>query len=255
MADVSTWSRRERDKDLQTRIDELATRIAAWEKAKDVNAADLAEQREKLAALRAQLAAGASTVADRAFDARFVELAPEVKGDTATGARIDAYDARVNEHNKLAFADVLPPKAAPGEVTYVGSERCKSCHSTQFAWWTKHPHGRAYTTLVDVHKEFNLSCVACHVTGYMRPGGSSLVHNAGLVHVGCESCHGAGSKHVANPDDEPALGMTRDVPEDTCKHCHTPEHSDLFDYAKYRAKLIVPGHGLPPTAAAPAAKP
>ncbi len=248
--DTSAWSREQNDADLKARIDELSARIRGWEHDDSADKADVAVQKTKLAdlekMLRGPVQAGA---ARRRFAARFIELAPEIQGDPQIAALIDAYDARVNDHNRVAFANVLAPAAAKGAAHYLGSQRCKSCHESAYAWWTKHPHGHAYKTLVDVHKEFNLSCVACHVTGYMRPGGSSLVHNEGLVNVGCESCHGPGSLHVASPDEEPAIGMTRDTPEEVCSHCHTPEHSDLFKFAKYRAKLIVPGHGLPLTAA------
>jgi hypothetical protein len=37
----------------------------------------------------------------------------------------------------------------------------------------------------------------------------------------------------------------RDTAEAVCKACHNEEHSDAFEYATYKAKLIVPGHGLP----------
>jgi hypothetical protein len=47
--------------------------------------------------------------------------------------------------------------------------------------------------------------------------------------------------HVADPGKQ----LTHAPSEATCKHCHTPEHSDLFDYASYVKRLRVPGHGLP----------
>jgi hypothetical protein len=160
---------------------------------------------------------------------------------------VDAYDARVNEHNRVAFAGVSPPAVPPGAARYLGSAACKSCHAPAYAWWTRHPHGKAYTTLETLHKQFNLSCVGCHVTGYGKPGGAAVVKNEGLTHVGCESCHGPGSKHVAQPGAAPTALITKSPSEATCKQCHSPEHSDLFEYAGYVARLRVPGHGLPPT--------
>jgi hypothetical protein len=256
-ADGSEWTRREASKDARARVDELAARVSTWKSDPNVDKTNLAEQELRLAQLRAELAKleAKADVQGAHFAARAVEMGPEIAGDPEVRAMISAYDARVNEHNKVAFADVKPKPAPQGTASYVGSERCKSCHASQFAWWTGHPHGHAYTTLQTRHKEFNLSCVACHVTGYAQPGGSTIVHNAGLTHVGCESCHGAGSKHVDNPDEEPAIGMTRDPSADTCKHCHSPEHSDKFEFAAYRAKLIVPGHGLPKTDTAVKAAP
>jgi hypothetical protein len=29
------------------------------------------------------------------------------------------------------------------------------------------------------------------------------------------------------------------------RECHTPEHSDRFDYATYRPRVLGPGHGFP----------
>ena len=60
----------------------------------------------------------------------------------------------------------------------MGSEACQSCHAEAYAWWKSTKHGRAYATLENVHKEFNLSCVGCHVTGYNQPGGSTVTHVA-----------------------------------------------------------------------------
>ena len=118
------------------------------------------------------------------------------------------------------------------------------------AWWKGHAHGRAYATLEKRNKQFNLSCVGCHVTGYNQPGGASVVQNQGLTDVGCESCHGPGSMHVEDTDADADKNVHREVAESVCLQCHTPEHSDHFSYPEYRAKLIVPGHGKPLSAGA-----
>jgi hypothetical protein len=70
-----------------------------------------------------------------------------------------------------------------------------------------------------------------------------VTHNLdlALVGVGCESCHGPGAKHVANPQAK----LVRFTPESTCVACHNEEHSDLFDYEEYLKQIVVPGHGLP----------
>jgi hypothetical protein len=244
-ADVSEWTRRERRGALETRIADLATRVSTWERDPNVDKANLNQQRDKLAQLRTELAAQAAPAqpSGNAFSARFEQLGPEVQRDAAIRSLMDAYDVRVNDYNRKAFADVFAPPAPPGAARYVGSAACQSCHEQAFAWWTKHPHGHAYATLEAVHKQFNLSCAACHLTGYLEPGGSALVHNEGLTQVGCESCHGPGSQHVAQPAKLSAR-LVRAPGEATCKRCHTPEHSDLFEFTTYVARLRVPGHGL-----------
>jgi hypothetical protein len=159
---------------------------------------------------------------------------------------IDGYDARVNEHNERVFADWAPEPAAEGQPHYVGSQTCASCHGAAVRWWRTTQHGNAYATLANQNKNFNLSCVGCHVTGYLRPGGSTVTHVENLQNVGCESCHGPGSMHVESPTGA-AVNVRRDPEESTCRGCHTPEHSDRFDFSVYRPLLIAPGHGQPPT--------
>jgi hypothetical protein len=246
-ADVSDWTRGERRAALNTQIDDLAQRVAAWQRDGTVDQAGLREQRDKLEQLRAQLAHGESNAMPKgnAFDAKYAPLGPESALDRPITALVDAYAARVNEHNRAVFADVLPPPAAPGQAAYVGSAACQTCHAPAFAWWTQHPHGKAYATLEAVHKQFNLSCVGCHVTGYGKPGGAAVVRNEGRTNVGCESCHGPGSKHVAQPRASTSELITRSPAESTCKQCHTKDHSDLFEFASYAARLRVAGHGLP----------
>ena len=113
--------------------------------------------------------------------------------------------------------------------------------------WFEIPHRRAYRTIEDVSKNFNLSCVGCHVTGYRQPGGSEVVQNEGLRDVQCESCHGPGSAHVnARPGAARRATITLRVPAEFCAtQCHTPEHSDHFDYARYLPRVLGPGHGRP----------
>ena len=87
------------------------------------------------------------------------------------------------------------------------------------------------------------------------PGGSEVVQNTGLRDVQCEVCHGPGSAHIdAASDAARRATIRRDAPADVCAGCHTPEHSDHFDYGTYRPRILGPGHGQPmpgPDAAAP----
>lgn len=247
--DISAWTRREQASSVTERISELDAKIRGWENDATVDRALVDQQRAKLVELRAEAKRLASPPApsSAAFDARFVELAPEVKPDREIAGLMDSFDAKMNEHNRTAFASVRAPEAPAGTAHFEGSDACKSCHAPAYAWWKETQHGRAYTTLEKRHKQFNLSCVGCHVTGYAKPGGAAVVQNEGLIHVGCESCHGAGSLHVADPDAEPARGMTKSPAVAVCKECHTPEHSDKFEFDTYVKRLRAPGHGLPLT--------
>lgn len=247
--DVSAWTRQVGQARLDTQMRELRARIAGWER-DGVGGTDLDTQRARMARMQHDHDAlgPRPSMEHNAFAARVVELSPDVRGDPEVAALMDAYDARVNEHNRVAFAGLAPKPAIADVPTYVGVARCAACHAPAVRWWRGHPHAHAYATLRDIHKEFNLSCVGCHVTGYGEPGGSNVTHNDGLTDVQCEQCHGPGSAHAASPL---VPTLRRDVPEETCRHCHEPEHSDLFEYAAYRRTLIAPGHGLPAQPEAP----
>lgn len=251
-ADISAWTRERELQGLERRIAELRARIGQWERDSEADPKLVAEQRANLQALEAQRSSsgpsgnGSGNTSGNAFSARFLELDPNVPAEPAMRALLDGYYGRINEHNRTALAAIAPLPVKPGEPSYAGSERCGDCHETEHAWWKQHAHGKAYATLVERNKQFNLSCVACHVTGYGQPGGAAVVQNAGLVDVGCESCHGPGSLHAKDQDVDAPKNVVRDTPEAVCTSCHNAEHSDAFDYATYKAKLIVPGHGLAP---------
>jgi hypothetical protein len=252
-ADASAWTHDTRRVEAERRSAELAERIEAWRHDPGVDRGLLAEQEARLLEMRTALAHAAAqgpTPAKR-FDARLLELGPETPRDPGLRALLDAHDARVNDHNRSALAHVRAAPVPDGTPGYVGSNRCGDCHRSAFTWWSSQAHGHAYTTLQRVHKEYNLSCVGCHVTGYGRPGGATVVHNEGLTHVGCESCHGPGSLHVEDIDVASAKNVRREVPASVCTACHDLEHSDRFDFSSYRARLIAPGHGLPAAGAAP----
>src|SRR5579872_2439511 len=67
-------------------------------------------------------------------------------------------------------AAVEPATAAPAATGFVGSDLCVSCHTVEAEHLAKTPHGKG---------KF-----------------------ASLSATGCETCHGPGSAHVANPEDK-----------------------------------------------------
>ncbi len=245
--DASQWTREAKRDGLGREIETLTARIATWEK-EGQDAKLIAEQKARMQAMgeqRAALEKPVSLEAGGVFDARYVKLTPKVGGAATIRTVLEAHDARVNEHNRTALAHVAPPPVPEGKAGYVGSERCGDCHAAALSWWEGHRHGNAYATLEMRNKQFNLSCVGCHVTGYHKPGGATVVQNEGLTDVGCESCHGPGSLHVKDRKAPAEVNVVRTVPESTCLECHVPEHSDRFEYNAYKAMLMAPGHGLP----------
>ncbi len=164
--------------------------------------------------------------------------------DADAATALHNYDNWVAEQNQRRFAGVRPPPPAKGQPGYVGDDQCEACHDEAAEFWAKTRHAGAYETLVVANKQFDVSCVGCHVTGFREPGGSEVVENAGLQDIQCEQCHGPGSLHVDEPERRgKPHAIRRDAHVDVCLQCHTPEHSDTFDYTAYMRDILGPGHG------------
>lgn len=244
LRDVSTWTRTiERDR-LVEQATELRARLSEWESSGTASEADLADVRGRLRSLEGELSriVAAPSTTGPVVSLRHVELPPDAPRDPAVRTRMDDFFRRVNDHNREAFASHLPTPAAEGQPHFTGSTTCGGCHTEELTWWRTTLHGHAYQTLVDRDKEYNLDCVGCHVTGYEMPGGSTVSHVGELQDVGCENCHGPGSMHLSDPAGA-AVNVRLSASEDVCLRCHTPEHSDRFDYATYLRMMITAEHG------------
>ena len=56
----------------------------------------------------------------------------------------------------------------------------------------------AFETLVKTGSDADPHCIACHTVGFGKPSGYRRpMGSASLVDVGCESCHGPASEHIA----------------------------------------------------------
>jgi len=77
-----------------------------------------------------------------------------------------------------------------------------------------------------VGSQYDPECIRCHVVGLeYETGFVSEKGHKDLRNVGCEVCHGPGSKHMmailmAEEDTETS------EPKSACIDCHTPEHSN-----------------------------
>jgi hypothetical protein len=244
-ADASNLDQTQKREDLTRRINEMRVRVAVWEQDGKVSPADIAARRSDMAkweAERAALEKQPAPATGSFFRYAVREVRATLGKDETLSGILEAYYKRVNDENRRAFADRKPKPVAAGEASYVGVDACTSCHAPARAFWEKTPHAHAYATLADQHKEFNLDCVSCHVTGYERPGGSTVTHVKGLESVQCEVCHGPGSNHAKSGDPKKILAK----PETSlCTSCHHPPHVHEFDPAKKWAEIIGPGHGRP----------
>lgn len=159
---------------------------------------------------------------------RLIELGPEHAGDEQGLAAYRAYVGRVAEENLLAM---LPRKS--GGASFTGSEACRSCHEKEYASWKESLHAKAYDTLQKTGNDRDPECVGCHVVGLEHETGfRSLSSPPSMAAVGCESCHGAGSKHIESP--YAAYGVAG---EQSCMKCHEPAHSPNFVFKDYWEKI------------------
>jgi hypothetical protein len=131
----------------------------------------------------------------------------ELRGDLQKfpgGAYLARAAQTPNKHD-FQVLPAVPGLAKPGTPTYVGSESCGRCHTSAYDVWKDSAHGHAYKTLVIATRpslrQYDPECVMCHVTGFGYEGGfTDAVKTPRLENVGCESCHGPGSVHAANPN-------------------------------------------------------
>ena len=185
------------------------------------------------------------------------------------------------------------------KLTYVGTDACAACHVAEHKTWKAASHSHAMDTLEKVAKrpslrQFDGECVRCHTVGFdYQTGYVDEPKSAFLRHVGCESCHGPGSGHVAAPKDkallalmsswqqpgaaklpprdfmdkmakmdvsdrnkesiEPALQLLINGVSRTCTQCHDNEADPHFDLYKYWSKIA--HTGLAPPGGWPAVPP
>jgi hypothetical protein len=126
---------------------------------------------------------------------------------------MEAYTKKLRDENYLVKygqvrhqLQVLPPVAGlfkPGTVEYVGSDACKKCHEHAYQVWKNSPHSHAYKTLVNANRpsnrQYDPECIVCHTVGFgINTGYVNETKTPKLKDVGCESCHGPASRHVAN---------------------------------------------------------
>jgi len=244
-ADASGIERAEELVSIAGRIRDLETRIQSWEKGGKVKAEDLAARKadlEKLRGEKVKLEEPLPAPKGSFFRYKLVEVREKLGSDPATNAKLVEYYKRVNEHNRRAFADRKPQPPEKGKAGYIGVEACTVCHDDERRVWDGTAHSHAYATLEEDFKEFNLDCVSCHVSGYDKPGGSTVTHVEKLKDVQCEECHGPGSLHAKKPEAKGLIILKPD-PQSCVSQCHHPPHVENFDPVAKMELVLGPGHG------------
>ena len=120
-------------------------------------------------------------------------------------------------------------------ATFAGSESCANCHPGADHAWRETGHARAFSTLVKNGADADPNCIACHTVGFGTPGGYRREFaGTKLTDVGCESCHGPGSRHVTSRlAGDAEAGRMRPLGTGDCQRCHHGEFSRPFEWKEF----------------------
>ncbi len=138
-------------------------------------------------------------------------------------------------------------QTAGAENAYVGAKKCKACHMKEFKSWSETRMSNTFELLkpgvaaaakskakLEPTKDYtkDASCLACHTTGYGKPGGFvDFATTPDLVGAQCEMCHGPGGTYtqkehmsLQNKEYKKAelvkVGLIGQISKDTCVNCH-----------------------------------
>ena len=149
---------------------------------------------------------------------------------------------------KAAESETEP--APPDGQTYIGNKRCSACHFNQFLKWKKSGHSKAFEILTAKYQK-DAKCLKCHTVGYGHETGfKDMASMPDLAAVGCEQCHGPGSKHEEiakqftavkklSPEQEKTVrdSIWMMLPKNVCVECHMVQgHHDSMTPPEMRKK-------------------
>ena len=182
-----------------------------------------------------------------------------------------------------------PPTTQPavsGDVPkpayeYVGSKRCRMCHSQWNKSWRKSAKGGSFELLkprvsredkvrvgLDPEKDYSIeaTCLSCHTVGFGQPGGYAIPSAkddkaarfaATREGVGCEACHGPGGGFTQVMSDvyikerpyeqiELRRAGLRTIEPTLCLGCHTATAPCIPDGTSFKvdANMLNTGHGF-----------
>jgi 2',3'-cyclic-nucleotide 2'-phosphodiesterase (5'-nucleotidase family) len=212
--------------------------------------------------------------------------------------QLQEYAQQLKDENYLAkyptVDHALQLKYPNLKVSYIGSEQCIKCHGVEGQIYHGSKHSHAYEALETVARkptlrQYDGECVSCHVVGFgLNTGFKSEKLTPQLRGVGCESCHGPGSLHAADPNNkdyysflsewkagkrdaklpdvatlEAVVAGTKKLTEieqtlvnrismNLCQKCHDPDNDPHFRFEKYWPKIAHGFNVKPPAKAAPA---
>jgi hypothetical protein len=155
------------------------------------------------------------------FAFRAVPVAEDLAPDSSLVELYRTYQELVKEAGLL---EKHSRYVLPNGLEYTGSASCKSCHKDEYERWSTGAHAHAYATLEEKGSQYDPECIICHVVGFDYQSGFVSAEKSGhLKDVGCENCHGPGSKHIEDPLQEKTA-----EPKSKCTDCHTSETSGQY---------------------------
>jgi hypothetical protein len=178
---------------------------------------------------------------------------------------MEEYTKELKDQNYLAkYPQAKHPNQAGKDPMpkYVGNERCTKCHVSAGKVWEKTPHSHAYQTLEEAtrpsNRQYDPECVVCHTVGFGYVSGfKSEKETPKFLNVGCESCHGPGSLHANDANNDvfrAEMNPWKALPkaqrlqqmDDFCQKCHDTEndvHWTNNGFEKHWPKIA---HPTPP---------
>ncbi|MBI4384050.1 MAG: hypothetical protein HY579_08470 [Nitrospinae bacterium] len=166
----------------------------------------------------------------KSYRQRMARLDSSVKFDDEMVKLYEEYDGEIEA---LFLASRAAKRDKDNPRVYASEKTCMACHPAAHQTWSQSRHSGAYSTLVRVNKAFDPECLACHTTGFDRPGGFiSETDTPGLENVQCEVCHGPGLEHAQSP--KPGFGAQA---RQACKQCHVKNHSPRFNFDNYWPRI------------------
>jgi 2',3'-cyclic-nucleotide 2'-phosphodiesterase (5'-nucleotidase family) len=167
---------------------------------------------------------------EKTYQQKMVRLGSKAPMDPEMTQLYDSYNAEVEE---LFMATRAVKRKQKQDRVYATDRTCLTCHSKEHDIWSKTGHGRAYAALQEVNKSFDPECLACHTTGFEKPGGFiSEIDTPELKNVQCEMCHGGRLEHTQNPQG----GFAKEANAE-CAKCHVKKHSPKFNFDRYWPRI------------------
>jgi Cytochrome c554 and c-prime len=161
-------------------------------------------------------------------------LTRNIKDEPGMAALISQAKAAISQEQRVLVSQNVSPPVTTGSLSFATSARCATCHAAAFDVWQKSQHAHAIEILKKEKKEFDSSCVGCHVTGNGRRGGFiNLNQTPQLANVQCEACHGSGIQHAERPTEAKMARLSADA----CLTCHTKSNSPEFEFVSYWSKI------------------